>query len=156
MNVGRPQPQNRRDDGAEDVVGGDDEEPDRAIVPLGERRDLREHSPLRQRRRRVAEAVGADVDAEQPDRHDHHVAIGWRLERGGDVSERMRIADEHQHVARPNVHLVERELARRQDVECIGLFSDCRGRALAADAREQQQEAAHQRECRDGRPHRGR
>ena len=152
VHVGRPQAQNRRDDGAEDVVGGDHEETHRAIVPLGEDRDLREHSPLRQRGSRVAEAVGADVDAEQPYRHDHHVSIGWRLERGGHMSEGMRIANEHQHAARTNVHLVEREVARRQDIECIRLGSDCRRHALAADAREQQKEAAHQRDRRDRRP----
>ena len=151
VHVGRAQAQNRRDDGVEDVVRRDDEQAHRAIVPLGEGRDLREHSPLGRRGSRVAEAVGADVDAEQPYRHDDDIAIARRLERGGDMSERMRIANGHEHVARTNVHLVERELGRRQDIECVGLVSDRRRHALAADAREEQEEAAHQRDRRDGR-----
>ena len=113
VHVRRSKPQNRRDDGGEDVMSRDHEETHRAIVPLGQGRDLREHSPLSRCWRRVAEAVGADVDAEQPDSHDHHVPIWWCLERGGHMSERMRIADEHQRIARPNVHLV-RATARRQ------------------------------------------
>ena len=93
--------------------------------------DLREQPPLGRRRRRVAEAVVADVDAEQPDGHDDDVAIARRLERGGHVRERMRVADGHQHVARTSVHLVERELGGGQDVERVRLFSDRQAAALS-------------------------
>ena len=128
VHIRRSQAQDRRDDGIEDIVRGHDEEAHRAIVPLGQGRDLREHTSLGRRRGRVAEAVGADVDAEQPDGHDHDISIARCLERGGNMRERMRIADGHQHIARANVHLVERGLAGRQDIERVSLFGGAGGR----------------------------
>ncbi len=58
MHVRRAKPKNRRDDGSEDVMGRHHQETHRAIVPLGQGRDLREHAPLGRGGSRVAEAVG--------------------------------------------------------------------------------------------------
>ena len=99
-------------------------------VPLGEGDDFREQPPLGRRGRASLDAVVADVDAEQPHGHDDDVSIAWRLQRRRDVSERMRIADRHQHVARTGVDLVERELRRGQQVERVRLVSDCSRRGV--------------------------
>ncbi len=55
--------------------GRDDEQTHRTTEALGERDDVREQSPLVRRGRALASRLLADVDVEQPRRHDHDVPI---------------------------------------------------------------------------------
>ena len=142
VHVRRSQAENRGDDGAEDVLRGDDEQSHRAILPFGQRRDLGQHAPLGGCRGGVAQAVGTGIHAEHPDRHHDDVSIARRLQRRRDVGERMRVADEDQHVAWTSVHLVERKLGGRQDVEDVRVFGDGHRRAVAAASREEHEQAA--------------
>ena len=111
---------------------------------------VREQLPLGRRRLRRRRARLLDVDAEEPHRHDDDVAIAGRLKGGGDVGERVRIADRHQRIAAPRVHMVEREIARWQQLERVECFG--RGGRDRARPREQQRRQDRQHERRgDGR-----
>ena len=151
VHVRRAQAQDRGDDRREDVMGRDTSRRTGRSCRSASADDLGQHAPLGRRRRGIAQVVGADVDAEQSNGHDHDVAVARRLERGGQVRERVRVADEHEHAARADVHLVERELVGRKDVERVGFVRHGWRQRFASDASEEQNEAAHQRERRDGR-----
>ena len=88
VDVRRAQANDRADDGVDDVARRDDQQPHRTADPLGERDDVREQPPLVRRRRGLAGALLADVDIEQPRRHDDDVAIARGLQGGDDVGER--------------------------------------------------------------------
>ena len=151
MHVRRSQAENCRDNRAEDVVRGDHEQSHRAILPFRQRRDLSQHAPFGGRRGGVTQAVGTGIHAEQPDRHHDDVSIARRLQCRRDMGERMRVADEDQNVARTSVHLVERKLGRRQDVEDVSVVGDGHRRTVAAASGEEHEEAADERDCGDGR-----
>ena len=67
------------------------------------------------------------------------------------MRQRVRIAHEHEDVARPRVHLVERQLRGGQDVEDVALLDRQQGHGVARAAGEQHQQSTHQRECRERR-----
>ena len=151
MHVRRSKAQDCRDNGVKDVVGRNNEKPHGAVVPFGQSRHLREESPFGGCWGRVVEAIGADVDAQQPDGHRYHISITRCLQRACHMGERMWVANEHQHIAWTSVHLVEGELSGGQDVEGISVFSHDRRKVLAAASCKQEHEASHQRERRDSR-----
>ena len=119
VHVGRAKTNDGADDRVDDVAGGDDEQAHRTTDALGEGDNVREQPPLVRRGRALASRLLADVDVEQPRGHDHDVSIARRLKRRDHVSERMRIADRHQHVSRTSLDLVERELRGEQQVERV-------------------------------------
>ena len=88
VDVRRAQTDDRADDRVDDVAGRDDQQAHGTADALGERDDVGEQSPLVRRRRALAGVFLADVDVEQSRRHDHDVAIAWRLKRRDDVRER--------------------------------------------------------------------
>ena len=65
------------------------------------------------------------------------------------MCQRVRIPDEHEDVARPRVHLVERQLRGGQDVEDFPLLDRQQGPGVARAAGEEHQQSAHERECRE-------
>ena len=72
--------------------------------------------------------LAADVEANEPDGENHHVATARSLERGGDMSQGVRVAHRHQHVARAGINLVEGELRRRQQIERLAAVGRRGGR----------------------------
>ena len=118
VHVGGAQPQDGGDDRVDDVVRRHDEQAHRTAVPLGERDDLGQQPALVRRRRALAAtSPHGRRHVEQPHGHDDDVAIAGALKRRHHVSQRMRIANGHQHVAGARLDLVERELGGGQQIE---------------------------------------
>ena len=90
---------------------------------LGQRGDLRkQESLLRRRRRAHGGAVIGHVESEQPRRHHHDVAIADLLERGREMTERVRMAYRDENVPRSHVHRLERDVDRRQQMNGLELL----------------------------------
>ena len=107
VNLRRLQPQNGRDGGIEDVVGGNNQQTNRAVVPLGETHDIGEQVAFGGRGGRTIRGVVFDIDAEHARRHHDDVSIARGLNGRDDVRERAAVAHGNQHVAGTHLHLAE-------------------------------------------------
>ena len=101
-----------RDQSVEDALSRDDQQVHRAVIPLGQRHDPRQQPALGGRGLGMSGAVVFHVDAEQPGRHDDHVAIACGLKRRSDVRKRVGVAHGDQQVAGTCLDLSDRELGR--------------------------------------------
>ena len=120
VDLRRPQPQHGRDDGVEDVG--------RRARSAGARRArvARRARPPRRaaaaRRRSCPPSAERSSETSTPTSRtviDHDLPIAGRLERRREMGHEMRLPDRHEHVAGPDVELIQADSGRREQLERV-------------------------------------
>ena len=122
VDLGRSQPDDRGGDRVEDVVRRHDQQPDRTDASRSASATTCEKSCCSAGVAVVsADSSSSTSDAEQPNGHDDDVAIAGALEGRRDVRQRMRMPHADQDVARSRIDLPQQNVARREQLQRVGL-----------------------------------